>query len=111
MKGVAIYVSLTLLIVIYLLIEVVNTHLYFKQSAVIDIEKEVGTDISSHVLPPIFNVYYAMSIGAKIFALGLMCCIGHWIIAIAVGIGLFVVTVFLPVPRYYYDDIYTELSR
>lgn len=102
--------SLKLLIVIYLFIEAVSTHLYFKKCAVIDVSKKTGIDISPQVLPPIFNTYYALINVAKIYTLSPMFFTGHWIVGVCIGVGFYVLTSLLPVPKYYYDEVYKELN-
>lgn len=103
--------SINILIVAYLILAAIDTHLFFKQRAALDIGRQIGMEIRPLILSSEFNTVSNIVMVVKLAVLAYMCYLGSWMTAAGLGVGLMVVCSILPIPKSYYDDVYRKIGR
>lgn len=103
--------SINILIIAYLVLQVIHTHLFFSQRVVVELGRKIGKDISQLVLPAWFHTTSFVIGILKVVILGYMCYLDFWFITIGMGIGLLVICSVLPIPKCYYEDVRKKLEN
>ena len=99
------------LIIAYFVVQLLHTHMFFKQRAALEIGRQMQKEIGHLVLPSWFHTISFVLGAGKVAILGYLCYLDHWIIALCLGVALIGVCTFLPVPKKYYDDVHEKLKN
>ncbi|WP_288934383.1 hypothetical protein [uncultured Acidaminococcus sp.] len=101
---------LTFVFCVLVIVEIILLLMFFEQRAALDLERQMCVPVRNLVLPSYFNFYW----GLKIVNWGCIAFVAYfydWKFALAWIIGSVLITIVIPVPRYYYNKALGRLDE